>query len=608
MSPRRRLLVAAAGAMLASAVASAPAPAAPFGFAAPAYVDSSGRLAGGEPVLTTDPVHHTIVYSSHEGTTHIYKQGLPSETTFLFLSGYRNQVNNWTSSDGGKTWKFSEFLGSGFTQPPTQNTGFSDPDLTQDAGGRIYNTGIDLANDSLFSSNDGGKTWDRGTPQCHDGDRPWLAGGKKDEVFLATNTAADGHAIFTSTDGGQTCSSTGIIGSGTLPDKRAWTGNGKLYYARAADRLVEPISIDRLADGSVPAGVGISTWKRGDTATTPHEAARVPGGVYAHWPAIVLDDAGGLYLVYDDDPRVSGSSGGCNGAPTPAPSAIRMVYSPDLGQHWNAPVTIAAPAGQRALWPWVAAGDKGKVNVVWYQTNKIADLACQPADLRAMSATVLGADTASPQIFTADAAGRPISNNGNICQSGTTCVATGEDRRLGDFFTNAVDERGCVIIGTGDTTSNDPVSNGPRNIALPLFLHQNSGPALRGGGDCSGEQAALGLPNSSTGTSTSRNCVSRRSFSIRLRAPKNQRLKQATIYVAGKRATIRSGKRRLSTLTGKQLTGVVNLRGLPKGTFTVRVEALTRSGRRFVDLRTYRTCATKRTTKPRKHPLTPNGK
>src|SRR3954462_10488294 len=186
-----------AGAATASLAAPGLASAAPFGFAPPQYVDNSGRLAGGEPVLTTDPIHHTIVYSSHEGTTHIYKQGLPSETTFLFLSGYRNQVNNWTSSDGGKTWKFAEFLGSGFTQPPTQNTGFSDPDLTQDAGGRLYNTGINLANDSLFSSADGGKTWDRGTPQCHDGDRPWLAGGKKDEVFLATNTAAHGHQIFT---------------------------------------------------------------------------------------------------------------------------------------------------------------------------------------------------------------------------------------------------------------------------------------------------------------------------------------------------------------------------------------------------------------------------
>src|SRR3954469_11778683 len=198
------------------AVPAAPS-AAPFGFAPAKFVDDTGRLAGGEPVLTSDPIHHTIVYSSHEGTTHIYKNGLPSETTFLFLSGYRNQVNNWTSSDGGKTWKFAEFLGSGFTQPPTQNTGFSDPDLTQDAGGRLYNTGIDLANDALFSSADGGKTWDRGTPQCHDGDRPWLAGGKKDEVFLATNTAENDHEIFQSTDGGNTCSSTGIPDSGTLP-------------------------------------------------------------------------------------------------------------------------------------------------------------------------------------------------------------------------------------------------------------------------------------------------------------------------------------------------------------------------------------------------------
>jgi hypothetical protein len=608
MSLRRRLWVAAAGALLAPVVACATATAAPFGFAPPAYVDATGSLAGGEPVLSTDPVHHTIIYSSHEGTTHIYKQGLPSETTFLFLGSYRNQVNNWTSTDDGKTWKFAQFLGTGFTQPPTQNTGFSDPDLTQDAGGRIYNTGIDLANDALFSSNDGGKTWDRGTPQCHDGDRPWLAGGKKDEVFLATNTNLGGHEIFTSTDGGQTCSTTGIVGDGTLPGGRDWTGNGKLYYVRSADKLVEPININGSTDGSIPPAVGVSTWTRGATATTPHEAARIPGGMYAHWPAIALDDAGGLYVVYDDDPRVAGTTGGCNQSPTPAPNTIKMVYSPDLGTHWNAPVTIASPPGQRVLWPWITAGDKGKVNVVWYQTNKVVDLACQTADLRAMSATVLNADSASPQILTADAAGRTISQNSDICQSGTTCVATGEDRRLGDFFTNAVDERGCVIIGTGDTMSPDPATGGVRQIALPLFLHQNSGPALRGGGDCSGEQASLGLPQNSTTTTSARACVSRRTFRIRLRAPKGQRLKRASLFVAGHRVTIRVGKRRLTTLTGKRLTAPVNLRGLPKGTFTVRVEAVTTKGKRFVDLRTYRTCTVKKTTKPKKHTLKPKSK
>src|SRR4051812_33195646 len=103
-----------------------------------------------------------------------------------------------------------------------------------------------------------------------------------------------------------------------------------------------------------------------------------------------------------------------------------------------------------------------------------------------MSATIIGGDTSSPQVEAVDAVGRAVSLDGNICQSGTTCVVTGEDRRLGDFFTNTVDERGCVIIGSGDTTSPDPVSGGARNVALPLFARQNSGPSLRGGGDCSG--------------------------------------------------------------------------------------------------------------------------
>src|SRR5438132_603311 len=82
--------------------------------------------------------------------------------------------------------------------------------------GRIYNTGIDLANDALFSTIDGGRSWDRGTVQCHDGDRPWLAGGQPNEVFLATNAStggpdgSGGHLIFRSADGGNSCSSEGI--------------------------------------------------------------------------------------------------------------------------------------------------------------------------------------------------------------------------------------------------------------------------------------------------------------------------------------------------------------------------------------------------------------
>ena len=87
-----------------------------------------------------------------------------------------------------------------------------------------------------------------------------------------------------------------------------------------------------------------------------------------------------------------------------------------------------------------------------------------------------GVDTGTPKTQTVDVVGRPIANN-NICQSGTTCVATGEDRRLGDFFTNAVDERGCVLVGPATRRSQDPVTGGERDVALPLFVRQTSGRA-----------------------------------------------------------------------------------------------------------------------------------
>jgi hypothetical protein len=134
------------------------------GFDKPVLVDS--ELAGGEPLVFADYKHGTIIYSSHEGTTHLYRPGFTAPLGDLnFVGNYRNQVNIWTSKDDGKTWQRMVFGQTGFATDPTKNTGFSDPDLTQDEGGRVYDTGIDLANDALFSSNDGGVTWDKGNPR-----------------------------------------------------------------------------------------------------------------------------------------------------------------------------------------------------------------------------------------------------------------------------------------------------------------------------------------------------------------------------------------------------------------------------------------------------------
>jgi hypothetical protein len=454
---------------------------APVGFAAPQYVDQ--QLAGGEPEILADTLHGTLVYTAHEGTTHLYRNGLVSSPwgDFSFVSNYCNQVNIWTSSDGGTNWFRDSYLGTPCPTSPAINTGFSDPDLTMDAGGRIYNTGIDLINDAVFSSTDGGRTFAEGTPQCHDGDRPWLAGGAANQVFMSTDTVEGtlSHQIFVSNDGGQTCSLSGVPDAGSTPDGGTYSGFGKLYDWHGT--LIEP-QVYADANGATD-GVGVGTWSSGRPAFTPHLAAKTT--MFAHWPAIAIDAAGTIYLVWDTDDRTAGTTGGCNSGPSPAPNRVMLTWSSDGGQTWANPVAVAAPSNARVFWPWIVAGDAGKVSVVWYQTEpgELADLDCQQAHIHVMESTILNATTKQRQAQTVDAAGRYV-HFGSVCQGGTTCVATGQDRRLGDFFTNALDARGCVVIATGDTRLSDPTTGGPYPTSRPLFIRQNSGPALRGSGTC----------------------------------------------------------------------------------------------------------------------------
>jgi hypothetical protein len=206
--------------------------------------------------------------------------------------------------------------------------------------------------------------------------------------------------------------------------------------------------------------------------------------MYGHWAAIAIDKAGTVYSVWDTNERQAGTSGGCDGAATPAPNSIQLVYTRDFGRTWSAPITVARP-GTRVFWPWIAAGDAGKISVVWYQTEAqdgLPDLDCQTGHVHAMEASITGATSKTPKKTVVDAAGRVV-HVGWVCQ-GTTCVATGQDRRLGDYFTNALDARGCVLIATGDTLLTDPTTGGPYPTARPLFLRQTGGPRLIGTGTC----------------------------------------------------------------------------------------------------------------------------
>ncbi|MDQ3941373.1 MAG: hypothetical protein M3238_08490, partial [Actinomycetota bacterium] len=150
------------------------------------------------------------------------------------------------------------------------------------------------------------------------------------------------------------------------------------------------------------------------------------------------------------------------------------------------PVRVPAPAGD-ALWPWLIAGDDGRVALVWYQThagdqNKFYIYAAYTTNAHGSYVTCSDGSRrfVPPQFQTANASGRPI-HVGKICLSGTACNASlnfeGGDRRLGDFFTVNFDHKGNIYIASGDTTLTNALG-GPKPVANPIFIKQSSGAPL----------------------------------------------------------------------------------------------------------------------------------
>ena len=93
-----------------------------------------------------------------------------------------------------------------------------------------------------------------------------------------------------------------------------------------------------------------------------------------------------------------------------------------------------------------------------------------------------------------------------------------------------------------------------------------------------------------------RSCTSRRKFGIRVQVPHGSTLLGAEIQLDGKAIRV---------IQSDRLRSSIDLRGLPKGTFTVVVHLRTKSGKRYDDSRTYKTCRKKIPHKPAKpKPLT----
>lgn len=158
---------------------------------------------------------------------------------------------------------------------------------------------------------------------------------------------------------------------------------------------------------------------------------------------------------------------------------IYYAYSKDRGATWSRAIRVSRIA-KVAIFPWIVAGDEGRIDIVYYGTRSYgptAETMPPGATWNVYMAQSLDAVSKDPTFTEVKAS--PVLQKGSICTSGTGCDPGTRD--LLDFFQVDVDSHGMANIAYTDnyTTPPDPdPSSGDPHQEWITFVQQKSGPGL----------------------------------------------------------------------------------------------------------------------------------
>ena len=481
-------LTAQAVAPLAAAGPTCPAPAQSLKFTS-AYIDEA--RAGGEPMIITHP-DGQLLWGSHAGTTHFYTPAAPSPSTGAFVENYEGQTYAYVSEDG-ESWDFvpRQGPGPGDVTPVAglPATGFSDPEFAVDQAGNVYYSEINLANVAVYRSADGGRSY--GLQNVFGftmSDRQWMAADRENELYMSASGFGGGpfpsdpvgtleHFIAKSTDGGVTWGPATVIGP-LVGDLRPDQDRGILYSLHEENGT---LAVARFAN------------IRNEAETLTFEVLPIAEGIGLSGvqrlidPTLAIDGAGNLYAVWTDNGSGLREQG------------IWYAFSTDQGETWSLPTRVDQDANAD-VWPWIEVGAPGQVAITWLQGDAVIEGTLpgeeggddvQWSVAVAHTGTGLGCDVSDQAGFTVVQASAEPVHTGTICQHGTTCQADLTDRRLGDYFSVAVDLDGVVHVAVSDTRQGGAV-------ALPLHVRQVGGPTLDAPPEAPGQVAPPQAPDEPT--------------------------------------------------------------------------------------------------------------
>ena len=531
---------------------------------------SGGRVVDTPEVVAAAPEARLwrTGYGSWEPTFGVNRRGT------LFFSARNTNADPGVaiSEDGGRTWRRSV--------PPQHNASLDPYIWVDETTGSLFASDIDppITCTPISRSDDEGKTW-RYARACgvtdhqnHFGGPP-PAGGEKPTGYpnvryfcaISGGTLSD-MSTFTgclkSLDGGEVWT---VTGDPAYPPHEGGDTGGSLCNGASGHGIV-----DHRGNVYVPRGwcgpptIAISrdegaTWTRRQVSDKLMPAS-------SHESSIAADTAGNLYYTFVGEDR-----------------RAYLAISRDGGNTWEHERDITPP-GVGYVSAFSIPIDAGAPGRIAYVLMGTAD--AEPGD-ESVWAAYMGEShdaLAADPLFYAPPANDPATNA--LWKGACDDLRCGN---IGDFLDIEIGPDGSAWTALVDSC---PAQDDACIVDLTITTPRGEGVVgqLVGGeplvGTAEEQQPQVVLPPRSDAPPAQpgaprRRCRSRRSFTIRLREPKRGRLVAARVYVNGKRVKV---------VRGKRLRARVNLRGLPKGRYTVRVVAITSTGRRVTETRRYRTC------------------
>jgi len=407
----------------------------------------------GEPSVDVDPSNGNVYVTSPTGIP----CGVSNAECVVF----------WRSTDGGAT--FVQPAPNAFLHP----IGGGDSDVIHDGLGHVLVADLrSLVSTGVFRSVDQGNTW-TSTDMGPCSDREWIAWGGPNAptgpltIYETQNSGvcAPGALLqfWRSIDDGQTFLPISIVGANDLSalgytadttvqgaveaklavDQRSgavWIAWATQAIEDATNATTRILVVSRSTDGG-------ATW-------SSHLAYAGPLGTSIQnlFPIIAVDNGGNAYAAFST--QLLGQLMG-----------VYVTTSTDNGNTWSAAQRVN-PADQSAVFPAVAAGNNGNVDLTWIGTSgtSVSDPSNQWNIFFAQSRN---ANKSAPR-WSLGQISTQVMHRGDICNRGLNCNIFGGNRDLADFISVTIDG-----YGNANAVWTDDASQSPKAI---MYAKQIGGP------------------------------------------------------------------------------------------------------------------------------------